>query len=320
MVASCPPPHESSSHVPRNAGGLGYGWAHSTLMLELRGAFTLVTGAAGGLGPVIARALAAEGCSLVLAALPGDDLTDTIAACRGAGAEVVELRADLAEPGAPAALARDAEAALGGLDLLVNNAGIEKMLAYDLLEPEFVARMVAVNLTAPLLLTRAALPGMLARGKGHIVNLCSMAAVGPPPYGATYSATKAGLLAFTRALRSECRSRNVSASAICPGFVADGGMYARMVAQGGARSPMLVGETTTSEVARAVVRAVRDDLPIIMVAPGPLRVMRALDALAPSLGDWLMPALGVTSVMKEWSAHNAGEASMPAPVTVEDGA
>ena len=277
-------------------------------MLELRGAFTLLTGAAGGLGPVIARALAAEGCTLALAALPGDDLDSVIAACKAGGAEPIALRSDLAEPGAPAALAAAAEEALGGLDLLVNNAGIERIEAYDRIDPEYVARMIAVNLTAPMLLTRAVLPGMLARGRGHVVNLCSLAGIGSPPYAATYSATKAGLMSFTRSIRSECRERNVSASAICPGWVADRGMHARVLAETGVQSPALVGETTSADVARAVVMAVRDDLPLQIVSPGPMRFMRALEMLAPRLGDWLMPALGVTPTMRAWATHGDGEA------------
>ena len=285
-------------------------------MLELQGAFTLLTGAAGGLGPVIARALAAEGCSLALAALPGDDIAETVAACRAAGVEVVELRADLSEPGGAAALARDAEEALGGLDLLVNNAGIERISGFDQLDPSYLERMIAVNLTAPMLLVRAVLPGMLARGRGHIVNLCSLAAIGPPPYGATYAATKAGLLAFTRALRSECRARNVSASAICPGFVIDRGMHMRNVAESGIERPAMLGGTTASEVADAVVRAVRDDVPLLIVNPGPMKLLRVLEAVAPRFGDWLMPAIGVTDAMRKWSSmHDQAPAPSVTPVS-----
>ena len=281
------------------------------LMLDLKGAFTLLTGAAGGIGPVIARALAAEGCALALAALPGDDLTDTIAACRAAGTEVIELRTDLAEPGAPAALAREAESALGGLDLLVNNAGIERISAFDELDPAYLQRMIAVNLAAPMLLTRASLPGMLARGRGHVVNVCSLAALGPPPYAVTYAATKAGLLAFTRALRSECRARNVSASAICPGFVLDRGMYTRNVAESGVQRPSWLGGTTTDDVASAVVTAVRTDAPLMIVNPGPMRLMRAIEALSPRFGDWIMPTMGVTSVMRRWSAYHGADMHPP---------
>ncbi|MBI3790202.1 MAG: SDR family oxidoreductase, partial [Gemmatimonadetes bacterium] len=190
-------------------------------MRDMAGAFTLLTGAAGGLGPVIARTLAAEGCRLALSSHPADDLGPVVQAVRAAGSEAFALPMDLAEPGAADELAAQAESALGGLDILVNNAGVEKMAAYDLLTPEEIGRMIAINLTAPLLLTRAVLPGMLQRGRGHVVNLCSLAGIGPPPYGAPYAATKAGLIAFTRALRTECADRGVSASAICPGFVAD---------------------------------------------------------------------------------------------------
>lgn len=280
-------------------------------MRDMAGAFTLLTGAAGGLGPVIARTLAAEGCRLALSAHPDDDLALVVAAVRAAGSEAFAIPCDLALPGATEELAERAESALGGLDILVNGAGIEKMAAYDLLTPEEIARMIAINFTAPLLLTRAVLPGMLQRGRGHIVNLASMAAIGPPPYGVPYGATKAGLLAFTRALRTECQPRGVSASAICPGFVEDAGMYHRMATQTGVESPALLGTCTTGEVAAAVRRAVLDDEPLIIVNPGPVRLLRALDALLPRTSDWIYGAMGVTAVMRRWSELNTGTPDVP---------
>jgi short-subunit dehydrogenase len=287
-------------------------------MRDLSGAFTLLTGAAGGLGPVIARTLAAEGCRLALAAHPDDDLGPVVHACRHAGPEAIPFAIDLAEPGAPEELAAQAEAALGGIDVLVNNAGVEKMAAYELLAPADISRMIAVNFTAPLLLIRAVLPGMLQRGRGHVVNLASLAAIGPPPYGAPYGATKAGLLALTRALRTECADRGVSFSAICPGFVADAGMYERMARQTGVESPPLLGTTTTEEVSAAVRRALLDDEPLLIVNPGPVRLMRALDALWPRTSDWVYGAMGVTPVMRRWSDINTGTSAVPeheAPTT-----
>ncbi len=280
-------------------------------MRDMTGAFTLLTGAAGGLGPAIARTLAQEGCRLALSAHPDDDLAPVVDAVRKAGSEAFAIPCDLAIPGATAELAAKAEEALGGLDILVNSAGIEKMSAYDLLTDEEIARMIAVNLTAPMLLTRAVLPGMLQRGRGHIVNMASMAAIGPPPYGAPYGATKAGLLAFTRAIRTECSPRGVSASAICPGFVADAGMYHRMRELTGVESPALLGTCTTGEVAAAVRRAVLDDEPLIIVNPGPVRLLRALEVLLPRTGDWTFGAIGVTAVMKRWSELNTGTPDVP---------
>ncbi len=280
-------------------------------MRDMTGAFTLLTGAAGGLGPVIARTLAAEGCRLALSAHPDDDLGPVVAATRAAGAEAFAIPCDLALEGATDELAERAESALGGLDILVNGAGIEKMAAYDQLSTADIARMIAINFTAPLLLTRAVLPGMLLRGRGHIVNLASLAGIGPPPYGVPYGATKAGLVAFTRALRTECADRGVSASAICPGFVSDAGMYHRMTSTSGVESPALLGTCTTGEVADAVRRAVLDDEPLIIVNPGPVRLLRALEALLPRTGDWIYGAMGVTTVMRRWAELNTGAPAVP---------
>lgn len=280
-------------------------------MRDMAGAFTLLTGAAGGLGPVIARTLAAEGCRLALSAHPDDDLAPVVAAVRAAGSEAFAIPCDLALPGATQQLAAKAEEALGGLDILVNGAGVEKMAAYDLLTADEIAHMIAINLSAPLLLTHAVLPGMLQRQRGHIVNLASLAGIGPPPYGAPYGATKAGLLAFTRALRTECSARGVSASAICPGFVSDAGMYERMATRSGVEGPALLGTCTTGEVAAAVRRAILDDEPLIIVNPGPVRLLRAIEALLPRTGDWVYGALGVTAVMRRWSEINTGTADVP---------
>ena len=273
-------------------------------MRDMAGAFTLVTGAAGGLGPAIAHTLAAEGCRLALSAHPADDLEGLVSSIRNAGGEAFSFPIDLAEPGAPEALAAQAETALGGIDILVNGAGVERMAAFEMLGADEIMRMITVNLTAPLLVTRAVLPGMLQRGRGHVVNLASLAGVGPPPFGATYAATKAGLMAFTRALRTECADRGVSASAICPGFVSDAGMYQRMSSRTGVESPLLLGTTSSGEVAKAVLRAILDDEPLVIVNPGPMRLMRALDALLPRTGDWIFDAIGVTDVMRRWSEFN----------------
>jgi short-subunit dehydrogenase len=192
------------------------------------------------------------------------------------------------------------------VDVLVNNAGLEHLGALQDSAPEILVRSVRLNLEVPLRLTRAVLPAMLARRAGHVVNMASLAGKAPAPFGTAYGATKHGMVGFTRALRAELHGTGVSASAICPGFVGDRGMYARVAGPTGIHAPALTQTTTSAAVAAAVVRAVREDLAEVIVNPGPMRCLAALGELFPSFGGWLVRASGVTDTQRRWAAHAAG--------------
>jgi short-subunit dehydrogenase len=126
-----------------------------------------------------------------------------------------------------------------------------------------------VNLLAPMLLTHRVLPGMLERGRGHVVNMASLAGKSPVPFDAPYSANKAGLIAFTQSLRLEYADAPVGFSAVIPGFVNEG-MYVRHQ-QRGFKAPAFLGESSPEAVARAVLRAIQKDLPEVIVNPRPVR-------------------------------------------------
>lgn len=269
-------------------------------MRTLTGRHVLITGAAGGLGPVIAAAFAAAGARLSLAARPGDEVP------MPAGAEAATYHDDLLEGDAPERLAAAAANGLGPVDVLVNNAGIEHLGALAVSSPDVLTRSVRLNLEVPLRLTRAVLPPMLAQRRGHVVNIASLAGKAPVPFGTAYGATKHGMVGFTRALRAELHGTGVGASAVCPGFVGDRGMYARLATPTGIHAPALTKTTTSAAVAAAVVRVVRDDLPEVIVNPGPMRLLAALGELLPSFGGWLVRASGVTDTQRRWAAHAAG--------------
>src|SRR5512142_242348 len=155
--------------------------------------------------------------------------------------------------------------------------------------------MVNLNLTAPLLPIRAVLPGMLERGKGHIVNMASGAGKVAQPFDAVYSATKFGLIGATHALRAEYLGSPVGFSVVCPGFVRQDGIYARYEAQG-LKVPALAGTTTPQKVAGAVLRAIREDRAEIIVSSQPIRSMAVLQAAAPQVIPRLAKWIGITSV------------------------
>ena len=277
-------------------------------MRDLRGRTALVTGASRGLGPHIARALADEGMNLVLSARSRAGLEATADEARTRGVQAAVVPADVADPASREALVREAERAFGGVDVLVNNAGIESTFSYHKLPHEEIERVLAVNLTAPMLLTRLALPPMLERRRGHIVNIASLAGKQGPAYNEPYAATKAGLIGFTQSLRAGYRGTGVSASVVCPGFVREAGMFADARTRVGRDPSRVLGTTTPQAVARAVVRCIRRDLPEALVNPGPTRLLMVLLALSPSFGEWIARRAGVTEIFHTWAEDREREA------------
>ena len=175
---------------------------------------TLITGASAGLGAEFARQCAARGETLALLARRRDRMEALKAEL---GGEVHIFAADLALPGAPADLLAQIEAQGLTVDTLINNAGFG--LGGDVAEahPERLTGMIDLNVRALTELTRAVLPGMLARGRGAILNVASTAAFQPGPHMAVYYATKAYVLSFTEALHQEMKGRPVRVTALCPG-------------------------------------------------------------------------------------------------------
>jgi short-subunit dehydrogenase len=183
----------------------------------------IVTGASAGIGAVYARRLAERGHDLVLVARRQERivaLADELSAAHGIRAE--PLVADLGDPGGVERVAKRAQA--GDVSMLVNNAGINGYAPFHEVEPDIVGKVIALNVTAPVMLSRAALPGMLERGEGAIVNVASIlsfAASLPPdplPQRATYAATKGFVLTFTRTLAAEVAGTPVRVQVVCPGY------------------------------------------------------------------------------------------------------
>ena len=157
--------------------------------------------------------------------------------------------------------------------------------------------MVDLNLVAPLLLTHRVLPGMLERGRGHVVFISSVAGKLGPAYQAPYAASKAGLIGLTQSLRAQYLDAPVGFSVICPGFVGGDGMYQRMVEEGFS-SNRLMGATTIDKVAVQVLAAIRRDSPEVIEAGSPLRPVLALGQLAPRLVERGMPRVGATELFR----------------------
>jgi 3-oxoacyl-[acyl-carrier protein] reductase len=185
-------------------------------MFDLTGKTALVTGASGGIGAAIARALHAQGAAVALSGTREDALA-TLAAELGDRAHICP--ADLANPEAALALINTAEAAMGSVEILVNNAGLTKDgLAMRMSDADW-AKVLDVDLAAPFRLSRAALKFMLRRKSGRIINIGSIVGATGNPGQANYAAAKAGLSGLTKALAQEVASRGITVNLIAPGFI-----------------------------------------------------------------------------------------------------
>src|SRR5438067_1957612 len=186
-------------------------------MFDLTGQTALVTGASGGIGGAIARALHGQGAAVALAGTR----TAVLASLAGElGERTHPLTADLADPEAAERLVRDAEAAMGKLDILVNNAGITRdTLALRMLEEDWQA-VIDVNLTAAFRLTRAALRGMVRRRHGRIICITSLVGVTGNPGQANYAAAKAALIGMAKSIAAEVATRGITVNCIAPGIIA----------------------------------------------------------------------------------------------------
>jgi short-subunit dehydrogenase len=267
-------------------------------MKTLQGRTALVTGASGGLGTHLARRLAREGMNVAVSGRREDALETVAAELSKLGVKTVAVAADLSDLKATDPLVERVEAALGPIDVLVNNAGVESIGAFTSYTREELTSSVDVNLTAPLLLTHRLTPGMLQRGRGHVVFIASVAGKVGPAFSEPYAATKAGLIGLTQSLRAEYLNAPVGFSVICPGFIAGDGMYARMVKDGHSSNRML-GETTTEKISDALVRAIREDCAEIIESGAPLRPMLALGQLAPGLVERVAPKFGITEMFRK---------------------
>ena len=185
-------------------------------MFSLEGRVALVTGASGGIGGAIAQALHAAGATVALSGTRVEALEE--AAARLGGRTGVHA-ADLSDPAAPAALVRAVEERHGPLDILVNNAGLTRDGLAMRMRDEDWQRVLEVDLSAPFRLCRAALPGMVRRRHGRIVNIASVVGVTGNAGQANYAAAKAGLIGLTKSLAREIASRGITVNAVAPGFV-----------------------------------------------------------------------------------------------------
>lgn len=193
---------------------------------RFEGKTVIVTGASSGIGESAARMFAAEGANVVLAARTAEALGRLASAIAADGGVAIAVPTDVADATACTMLLEAAQAKFGAVHVLVNNAGYNFRGPVEEAPAEELGRILDVNLRAPVMLTRLALPYLRRAGKAAIVNVASLAGRIPLPYEATYSASKFGLRAFTFALAEELESTGITVSAVSPGPVETGFLLA----------------------------------------------------------------------------------------------
>ncbi len=224
----------------------------------------LITGASEGIGEAFARQLAALGKDLVLVARREERLralAAELASKRGVQAQVIA--ADLAQPGAAAALFAETERRGLAVDLLINNAGFGKGGEFTDIPFEAQAEMVRLNVNTLMELTRLYLPAMRRRRRGGVINLASTSAFQPVPYMAVYGASKAFVLSFSEAVAQEVAADGVRVMALCPGFTATGFQAVSGVGEGW-RERMASPDEVVAAALRAFERGRRAAVPGFM--------------------------------------------------------
>jgi short-subunit dehydrogenase len=209
------------------------------------------------------------------------------------------LAADLVDEGAAARLAHQA----GAVDVLVANAGLPASGPVVDYSPEQLDRALDVNLRAPIQLTRALLPAMLERGRGHLVYVSSLSGKVASAGSSVYSATKFGLRGFASGLRADLHGTGVGVTVVFPGFVAGAGMFADSKVE----LPRGVGTVTPEQVAAAVVRGIEKQREELDVAPLALRAGVRLATLAPRTAARLQRRLGSERLGEDFANAQRGK-------------
>ncbi len=264
------------------------------MSVNLAGSRALVTGASGGIGEAIVRALHARGATVVATARRKEVLDRLVA---DLGDRVEAVPADLADAADVQALPGRA----GQIDVLVANAALPASGRYDSFSGDEVDRALDVNLRAPLHLARELAGPMVQRGSGHLVFISSLSGKTASPGSSLYSATKFGMRGYALGLREDLVGTGVGVTTVFPGFIRDAGMFH----ESNTELPKGVGTRTPEQVAEGVIRGIERNKPEVDVAPLSLRLGSIAAGIAPGMVGAAQRKLGSRDLAAELAKGQA---------------
>lgn len=269
-------------------------------MDTLRRKVVAITGAARGIGLALARRFSKEGAILSVADLDGDGISEAVRSLREEGGEVRGYTMDVTDPDSVARFREQNLADAGGVDVLVNNAGVVFGGPFRDVPIARHRATFEVNVMGVVHCTHAFLDDLAARPVGHVVNMSSASGLIPLPWAATYAASKWAVLGFSDSLRRELEAtgrRHVRVTAVCPSYVSTGLFD-------GARAPLFSRILTPERVADATVRAVLRNRAAVLI-PWLVRTTPVLKGILPRRAfETIADLLGVTGSMKEWRGRS----------------
>jgi short-subunit dehydrogenase len=262
-------------------------------MTSIAGKTVLLTGASGGIGSFIARALAKEKATVIAVSRSETKLNEICAEIAALGSKGVSIAFDIRNVASLPILVQQINQAAGQIDIVINNAAIEKYRPFQHYTLEEIQSTLTTNLIAGMELTRLILPSMLARNSGHIVNIASGSGKKGMPYNSVYSASKAGLIIWTDGLRQELANTNIGVSVVCPGYTA-AGMFKSL----GIPAPSLARVAPPTEVAAAVIKAIKQNQAEVILDGFISKLLFSNFQLFPKFGDLVFKWIGVTKLNK----------------------
>jgi short-subunit dehydrogenase len=260
-------------------------------METLTGKIVVLTGASGGIGSFIARALAKENATVVCIARSKTELDIISAEIDTLGGRGISIPFDISDLEALPDLVAQIKQTVGSIDVLINNAAIERFRPFQAYTLKDIQEISITNLLAPMELCRLFLPDMISRQSGHIVNISSGAGKRGAPFNSIYSATKAGLINWSEALRLELASNQIGVSVVCPG-VTDAGMFHALNIE----APESLRATPPVEVAEVVLQAIKQNHKEVVLDGLTHRIFYAISQLSPPLGDAILQRAGIVEM------------------------
>ncbi|ACC81790.1 SDR family NAD(P)-dependent oxidoreductase [Nostoc punctiforme] len=269
-------------------------------MTSIAGKTVLLTGASRGIGVFIARALAKEQATIIGVGRSHQQLDNLTTELKALGCNFIPFTCDISNLSELPILLNKINQIVGDVDILINNAGIEIYRSFPDYSLAEMQSVISTNLLAAMELSRLLLPNMLVQNSGHIVNIASLAAKKGHPYDSIYSASKAGLLMWSDAVRQELADTGVEISTICPGYIAEQGM----LADTGIPAPSLSGTSQPEAVAKAVIQAIKKNQAEVIVnkdliTVGLTKILFALWQFFPKFGDAIYRRIGVIALNKK---------------------